>query len=72
MAIDDDLPVLEFEHLKAWVAWLAANHDESKGVWLRIAKKKAPRATVAYPEVLDGAICKIGRASCRERVSYHV
>ena len=40
-----------------WEAWLEEHHAASDGVWLRIAKKGSGVVTVAYPEVLDTAIC---------------
>jgi uncharacterized protein YdeI (YjbR/CyaY-like superfamily) len=40
-----------------WEAWLEEHHATSDGVWLRIAKKGSGVVTVAYPEVLDTAIC---------------
>jgi uncharacterized protein YdeI (YjbR/CyaY-like superfamily) len=39
-----------------WDAWLAANHQHTDDVWLRIAKKDARVQTVRYPEVLDVAL----------------
>jgi uncharacterized protein YdeI (YjbR/CyaY-like superfamily) len=53
----DDREVIQCETLADWEAWLEANHAESVGVWLRIAKKGAGQHTVGYPEVLDAAIC---------------
>ena len=47
---------MEFVHADAWDVWLAANHAESPGVWLKIAKRGAPRATVSYPAALDLAL----------------
>jgi uncharacterized protein YdeI (YjbR/CyaY-like superfamily) len=40
-----------------WEAWLEEHHATSGGVTVRIAKKGSDVATVAYPEVLDTAIC---------------
>ncbi len=37
--------------------WLGEHHSDSPGVWLRIAKKAASVTTVAYPEVLESALC---------------
>lgn len=37
--------------------WLAANHGKSDGVWLRHARKGAPKATVSYQEALEVALC---------------
>ena len=51
------LPISEHADASSWRTWLAAHHDDSAGVWLRIAKKGAPRATVTYAEALDSALC---------------
>jgi uncharacterized protein YdeI (YjbR/CyaY-like superfamily) len=51
------LEVLEFADPDAWARWLREHHADRPGVWLKIAKKSAPVTTVAYPEVLDTAIC---------------
>ncbi|HEY2005684.1 MAG TPA: YdeI/OmpD-associated family protein [Solirubrobacteraceae bacterium] len=51
------LEVLEFSDQRAWEGWLGEHHADAAGVWLRIAKKSAPVTTVAYPEVLETAIC---------------
>jgi uncharacterized protein YdeI (YjbR/CyaY-like superfamily) len=50
-------PIVEFADQDAWDKWLTANHDSSTGVWLKLAKKTAPRATVSYAEALDVALC---------------
>ena len=41
----------------AWEAWLAENHEDSAGVWLKIAKKGAGAETVSYPEAVEIALC---------------
>ncbi len=51
------LPILLFEHQQAWSEWLAENHAESPGVWLRLAKKKAAMTSLSYAEALDEALC---------------
>jgi uncharacterized protein YdeI (YjbR/CyaY-like superfamily) len=51
-----ELPILEFPDRAAWDAWLSENHDTSAGVWLKVAKKSAPRPTVTYAEALEEAI----------------
>jgi uncharacterized protein YdeI (YjbR/CyaY-like superfamily) len=56
MPSPSDLPILEFPDRAAWDAWLAENHDASAGVWLKVAKKGAPTATVTYAEALEEAI----------------
>jgi uncharacterized protein YdeI (YjbR/CyaY-like superfamily) len=50
-------PITEFVDAAAWEAWLGDNHDVSSGVWLKLAKKTAPRATVNYAQALDVALC---------------
>jgi uncharacterized protein YdeI (YjbR/CyaY-like superfamily) len=56
MPVNDDLPQLAFESAEAWEAWLA-DHHESTGVWLKIAKKASGLPTVTYAEALDVALC---------------
>jgi uncharacterized protein YdeI (YjbR/CyaY-like superfamily) len=53
----DNLPILPFETQQDWEAWLKENHAETKGVWLKIAKKEASTPTVSYAEALDSALC---------------
>jgi len=53
----DASPVLTFVQKKAWAAWLAKNHDQSAGVWLRLAKKASGVKSVSYDEALDVALC---------------
>lgn len=50
-------PVLSFRSVKSWEAWLAKNHAQSGGVWLRIFKKDSGEKTVTYAEALEGALC---------------
>jgi uncharacterized protein YdeI (YjbR/CyaY-like superfamily) len=52
-----ELPVLGFDCAEAWTAWLAEHHDDSAGLWLKIAKKGAPAATVSYAEAVEVALC---------------
>jgi uncharacterized protein YdeI (YjbR/CyaY-like superfamily) len=52
-----DEEVLQFPHQAGWAQWLAANHDASKGVWLRHAKKGNPEPSVTYAEALEVALC---------------
>jgi uncharacterized protein YdeI (YjbR/CyaY-like superfamily) len=50
------LPILDFADQAAWERWLEENHASSPGVWLLLAKKSAPRATVSYAEALQIAL----------------
>jgi uncharacterized protein YdeI (YjbR/CyaY-like superfamily) len=53
----DDLAVIAFPSLRAWEDWLAAHHEDSPGLWLKIAKKGADTTTVSYAEAIEGALC---------------
>ena len=57
MLHDDDLLQLAFASDADWEAWLQEHHERSSGVWVKIAKKGSGIPTVAYPEVLDTALC---------------
>ena len=53
----NDLPILPFETQAGWEAWLDEHHVDSKGIWLKIAKKETGIPSVDYPQALDSAIC---------------
>jgi uncharacterized protein YdeI (YjbR/CyaY-like superfamily) len=53
----DELPLIEFADRAAWEAWLRENHDDSDGLWLMLAKKGSPRATVTQQEAITVALC---------------
>lgn len=57
MPAANDLPTVELPDRGAWEEWLEANHASSAGVWLKLAKKGSPRATVSQSEAVDEAIC---------------
>ena len=57
MSPKDDVPVMPFESVAAWEAWLEANHADAPGIWLQIAKKASGMPTVTYSEALDTALC---------------
>ena len=52
-----DLPVIAFKSQQAWDAWLTAQPAQSKGLWLKLAKKSSGIATVSKPEAIDTALC---------------
>ena len=52
-----DLPIKPFKTQDAWEKWLAANHAQSPGVWMQIAKKASGIPSVNYQEALDVALC---------------
>jgi len=53
----DDIPVLSFENQQRWEAWLEARYADTKGVWLKIAKKDTNIPSVSYSDALDCALC---------------
>lgn len=57
MASKSDSGVLVCPSAKEWTRWLAANHADSKGVWLRFFKKASKTASVNHPEALAAALC---------------
>lgn len=48
--------ILELPSVRAWEAWLRANHDRSAGVLLRIPKKGAGDSTLTYAAALEAAL----------------
>jgi uncharacterized protein YdeI (YjbR/CyaY-like superfamily) len=41
----------------AWRAWLSANHDAARGVWVASWRKATGRPPVPYEELVEEAIC---------------
>ena len=52
-----DLQVVSFPSGEAFAAWLDTEHEQSPGIWLKIAKKDAGIPTVSYHEAVDVALC---------------
>ena len=57
MKNSDNVPIMSFETQQSWEVWLKENHAETKGIWLKIAKKEARSPSVSYAEALDSALC---------------
>ncbi|EPH46452.1 YdeI/OmpD-associated family protein [Streptomyces aurantiacus] len=53
----DGLPVLAFADRRALEEWLDAHHEDSPGVWLKLAKKASGVPSVAGQEVIDLELC---------------
>jgi len=53
----DNLPIIAFETQPDWEAWLEEHHTNTKGIWLKLAKKDTGIASVSYTEALEGALC---------------
>ena len=49
--------ILSFRLASEFRKWLAANHRQSDGIWLRIFKKGSGESSVTYAEALDEALC---------------
>ena len=52
-----NLPLLTFDTQSDWEAWLAEHHADSKGIWLKIARKETGISSVDYTQALQGALC---------------
>jgi uncharacterized protein YdeI (YjbR/CyaY-like superfamily) len=52
-----ELPVLSFADRKKLRDWLADNHASSKGVYVRIYKRRSGAPSVTFEEVLDEGLC---------------
>jgi uncharacterized protein YdeI (YjbR/CyaY-like superfamily) len=50
-------PIIPFASQRRWEEWLDAHHADSKGLWLKLAKKDSGVDTVSYAEALDVALC---------------
>jgi uncharacterized protein YdeI (YjbR/CyaY-like superfamily) len=53
----DNLQVISFETQHDWETWLKEHHTDTKGIWLKLAKKAAGTPSVSYAEALDIALC---------------
>ncbi len=52
----DDLPLLPFESVESFAAWLDANHASCDGIWLHLAKKGSGTPSVSYAEAVEVAL----------------
>jgi len=53
----DNLSIQLFENQQSWEAWLKKHQAESKGIWLKIAKKGSAISSIDYAEALESALC---------------
>ncbi|WP_248958489.1 YdeI/OmpD-associated family protein [Sphaerisporangium perillae] len=49
--------MMHFQDAAEWEAWLAGHHETEGGVWLRIAKKGSPVASITIAQALEVALC---------------
>lgn len=52
-----DLPIFHAETRTQWRAWLEANHDAQRGVWLCSWRVRTGRPVCLYPDAVEEAIC---------------
>jgi uncharacterized protein YdeI (YjbR/CyaY-like superfamily) len=55
--VADELPILLFATPAELEAWLEDHHEDSPGLWLKIAKKGTEPPSVTYAEALELALC---------------
>jgi uncharacterized protein YdeI (YjbR/CyaY-like superfamily) len=50
-------PIYHPPDLAAWRAWLAANHDRARGVWVAAWRKASGKDAVRYEALVEEALC---------------
>lgn len=50
-------PIYHAETSEQWAAWLAANHDTARGVWLATWRSSSERPRLEYDAVVEEALC---------------
>jgi uncharacterized protein YdeI (YjbR/CyaY-like superfamily) len=55
--LPDELPILTFPSANDLLVWLEHHHAQSRGIWLRIFKKRAGIPSVSFEDVLDEGLC---------------
>ena len=51
------LPIVTFTDGAGFERWLKSNGAKSAGIWLKLAKKGAPRKSLAKADAIDAALC---------------
>jgi len=51
------MPIMFFAQPHAWETWLSEQHQASRGIWLRMAKKATGIPSITYAQALDVALC---------------
>jgi uncharacterized protein YdeI (YjbR/CyaY-like superfamily) len=54
---DTSDPIRRFATQSAWAQWLEKHHRDSRGLWLRLAKKESGLQSITYAEALELALC---------------
>jgi uncharacterized protein YdeI (YjbR/CyaY-like superfamily) len=55
--VNDTLPVMSFEDRRALRGWLAANHRDSPGLWVRIFDSRSRVPSITYEDLLEQGLC---------------
>lgn len=53
----NNLPIIAFTTTETFETWLSTNHEDPKGLWIKIFKKDTGIKTISYQEALDVALC---------------
>ena len=53
----DTLPIISFATQQDWEAWLKVHHADTRGMWLKIAKKDTGIPSLSYAEAVESALC---------------
>jgi uncharacterized protein YdeI (YjbR/CyaY-like superfamily) len=51
------LPIMAFASASEWEEWLDAHGQQSKGIWLKLAKKDSGIPSVTRQQAIDAALC---------------
>ena len=51
------MPIVAFKSQQAFDAWLTSQRADSRGLWLKIARKSSGIASVSRDEAVDTALC---------------
>jgi uncharacterized protein YdeI (YjbR/CyaY-like superfamily) len=57
MVSSKTLKTLDLATLEEWRAWLASHHASESEVWLVFYKRETGRASIAYGDAIDEALC---------------
>ncbi len=57
MSIKEDKPILSFADVQAFHKWLALNHSEHAGIWLRYFKKASNQPGIVHLDAVQEALC---------------
>ena len=52
-----ELPIISFASQAEWTDWLAKHHDQSTGLWMKLAKKDSGIPSVTYEQAVESALC---------------